>query len=202
MREKITLHSSDALIIVDVQQDFLPGGALAVPHGDEVIEPLNRYIQLFQDEGVPIYATRDWHPPNHCSFQAQGGVWPPHCIQQSSGAQWARSLRLPPQSTIISKADRPNHDAYSGFQETPLGELLKRDGVNRLFIGGLATDYCVLNTVKDGVALHYQVYVLGDAIRAVDVTAGDGERAIAEMHCLGAQFIEMADLEWSAMTPC
>lgn len=201
MQRKIGLQRGDALIIVDVQGDFLAGGALAVPCGDEVVEVLNSYITLFQNEGLPIYATRDWHPANHCSFKAQGGRWPPHCVQQSSGAQFARELLLPQQTAIISKGIYPDRDGYSGFEETALDAQLKKGRVRRLFIGGLATDYCVLSTVKDAVTLRYQVYVLSDAIRAVDVKAGDGERAITEMHGLGAEFIEIAELEWISTVP-
>lgn len=202
MQRKMALQGGDALIIVDLQNDFLPGGNLAVPHGNEVVEVLNRYIALFQNEGLPIYATRDWHPANHCSFKPQGGPWPPHCVQQSVGAQFARALRLPPQAVIISKATRPDLDAYSGFQGTMLDAKLKKGGIRRLFIGGLSTDYCVLHTVKDAVALHYQVYVLNDAIRGVNVKTGDSERAIAEMHGLGAEFIEVTELEWISTAPC
>lgn len=199
---KIVLQSGDALIIVDVQNDFMPGGSLAVKHGDEVIAPLNHYIALFQEDGLPIYAIRDWHPANHCSFTSQGGVWPPHCVQQSHGAEFAEALHLPPQTKIISTATHTDLDAYSGFQGTTLNAQLKKARIRRLFIAGLATDYCVLNTVKDALALLYQVYVLNNAIRAVDVQPGDGERAIAEMHGLGAEFIEMAELEWIAAAIC
>lgn len=202
MQHKMALQSGDALIIVDLQNDFLPGGALAVPHGGEVVEVLNRYISLFQDEGLPIYATRDWHPLNHSSFKAQGGAWPPHCVQKSEGAQFCAALHLPAQTQIISKATRPDRDAYSGFEETTLDAQLKKGWVRRLFIGGLATDYCVLSTVKDALTLRYQVYVLSDAIRAVNLKWGDGERAIAEMHGLGAEFIEVPELEWISTLPC
>lgn len=201
-QQKMALQSGDALIVVDVQSDFLPGGALAVPHGDEVVEPLNHYVAQFLNEGLPIYVTRDWHPAHHCSFMAQGGQWPPHCVQNSAGAQFARELRLPPQVVIISKATDLDRDAYSGFDGTTLDMQLKKGGVRRLFIGGLATDYCVLSTVKDALALRYQVYVLSDAIRAVDLKPGDGERAIAEMHGLGAEFINLKELEWISTVFC
>ena len=195
MTSKIKLQPGDALIVVDVQNDFLPGGSLAVPQGDEVVPLLNRYITLFQQQGLPIYATRDWHPTDHCSFQAQGGPWPPHCVQDSDGARFSSALDLPPQTTIISKATRQDQDAYSGFQETELDKRLRDAMVKRLFIGGLATDYCVLNTVKDGLASHYQVYVLKDAIRAVNVNPDDDERAVAEMRQQGAEFVELHEVE-------
>ncbi len=192
---KVELGKGDALVIVDVQRDFLPGGALAVPRGDEVVPVLNGYIRLFRDKGLPIIATRDWHPPNHCSFKEQCGPWPPHCVQGTPGAQFAPGLELPRDVIIISKATRPQEEAYSGFEGTDMDEKLKALGVKRLFVGGLATDYCVLSTVKDALKLGYRVYLLLDAIRAVDVNPGDGERAIEEMKSLGAIPITLEDLE-------
>ncbi|MEJ2653589.1 MAG: isochorismatase family protein [Gammaproteobacteria bacterium] len=182
----IELQDGDALIIVDVQNDFLPGGALAVPHGDEVVPALNRYIDLFLTKGMPIIATRDWHPVNHCSFQAQGGPWPPHCIANTPGATFAAGLKLPAEAIIISKAVALEKDAYSGFEGTELEAVLRSYGVRRLFIGGLATDYCVLNTVTDALENRYQVYVLSDAIRAVNVNPDDGPKAEQAMIDKGA----------------
>lgn len=182
-------HPGDALLIVDVQNDFLPGGSLAVPRGDEVVPVLNRYLELFASQGLPVYATRDWHPQHHCSFHAQGGPWPPHCIAKTSGAAFAAELQLPPAATIISKATSVGQDAYSGFEGTDLHVRLHAANIRRLFAGGLATDYCVLNTVRDALKLGYQVMLLGDAIRAVNVQSGDGARAEAEMLKLGAQRI-------------
>jgi len=177
----------DALLIVDVQNDFLPGGSLAVLHGDKVVPALNRYIGTFEAQGLPVYATRDWHPERHCSFRAQGGPWPPHCIAHTRGAEFAPALRLPPAATVISKATSADRDAYSGFEGTDLDQRLRATGVRRLFVGGLATDYCVLNTVRDALQLGYEVLLLTDAIRAVDVQPGDGQRAEDEMTRLGAQ---------------
>ncbi|WP_333840599.1 nicotinamidase [Pelomicrobium sp.] len=190
----LTVSSGDALIIVDVQNDFLPGGALAVPQGDRVIEPLNRAAALFEAKGLPVFATRDWHPENHCSFKPQGGPWPPHCVAGTRGAEFAPSLRLPAATVVISKATTAERDAYSGFQGTELGNELKRRGVKRVVVGGLATDYCVLNTVKDALAQGLQVLLLTDAIRAVDVKPGDGGAAQAEMERRGAVPITVADL--------
>ncbi len=178
----------DALLIVDVQNDFLPGGSLAVPDGDAVIAPLNHSIELFRRAGLPVFATRDWHPPDHCSFQARGGTWPPHCVAGSDGAAFAPDLQLPDDTVVISKATRPDKDAYSGFEDTDLAERLRAAGVKRLFVGGLATDYCVLNTVKDALQEGFEVVVLEDAIRAVNVQPDDGARAIAEMKQRGARF--------------
>ncbi|GIX26938.1 MAG: bifunctional pyrazinamidase/nicotinamidase [Burkholderiales bacterium] len=190
----VTVSPGDALIVVDVQNDFLPGGALAVPQGDQVIEPLNRAAVLFEAKGLPVFATRDWHPENHCSFKAQGGPWPPHCVAGTRGAEFAPGLRLPASAVVISKATTPERDAYSGFQGTELAELLRRRGVKRVVVGGLATDYCVLNTVKDALTQGFQVLLLTDAIRAVDVKPGDGEAARTEMERAGAVPITVADL--------
>lgn len=184
----------DALVVVDVQNDFLPGGSLAVPRGDEVVPPLNRCLSLFSQKSLPVYASRDWHPPDHCSFRAQGGPWPPHCMADTYGAEFASNLDLPADAVIISKADTPEKDAYSAFEGTDLGLCLKAVDVRRLFVGGLATDYCVLNTVKDALALGYGVVLLADAVRAVEVTPGDGEKAMMEMRTLGAHIARSTDL--------
>jgi nicotinamidase/pyrazinamidase len=196
MSSKQYLSSGDALIIVDVQNDFLPGGALAVPDGDAVLPLLNSYIAAFQKHELPIYATRDWHTPDHCSFQAQGGIWPPHCVAGTLGADFAPQLKLPEadQFVIISKATQPDKDAYSGFQETDLAEWLHKERVRRLFIGGLATDYCVLNTVRDALTHGFKVILLEDAIRPVNRQPDDGVKAIQEMHQRGAVSANLAEL--------
>ncbi len=190
----VRLKPGDALVIVDVQNDFLPGGALAVPHGDEVVPVLNEYIHRFRHKGLPIVATRDWHPPDHCSFQERGGPWPPHCVQGTPGADFAPGLELPENALIISKATEPDQEAYSGFQGTDLDRRLREMGVRRLFVGGLATDYCVKQTVLDALRLGYTVYLLTDAIRAVDVHPGDGDAAIDEMLRAGALPLTLSDL--------
>jgi len=195
MTAAISPRPGDALIVVDVQNDFLPGGALAVPAGDEVVPVLNRYLQRFQARGLPVYATRDWHPPDHCSFRDQGGPWPPHCVAGSPGAEFAADLALPEDAVVISKATAPDREAYSGFQDTDLAGRLRAQGVRRLFVGGLATDYCVLNTVRDALAAGFEVVLLEDAVRAVDLHPGDGERALEEMRDQGARVIRLADLE-------
>lgn len=194
MAEAIRPRAGDALILVDVQLDFLPGGSLAVPRGDEVVPALNRYIAVFRGLTFPVVATRDWHPPDHCSFKAQGGPWPPHCVAGSDGARFAALLDLPCEGRIVSKATTRDKDAYSGFEGTDLDEWLKHAGVSRLFVGGLATDYCVLNTVRDALRLGYATFLLLDAVRAVDVAPGDGARAIDEMRRLGAIPIEFGSL--------
>jgi len=190
----LSLQAGDALLIVDLQNDFLPCGSLAVPQGDAVIAPLARTIALFTAAGLPVYATRDWHPPDHCSFSDRGGPWPPHCIAGTPGAEIAAALPLPADAVIIDKATTPDQDAYSGFEGTDLAERLRAAGVRRLFVGGLATDYCVLNTVRDALAAGFEVVLLGDAVRAVDVKPGDGERALAEMQAGGARLADSGRL--------
>ncbi len=192
--DRLIPGAGDALLVVDVQNDFLPGGSLAVPRGDEVVPVLNRCLSLFSEKELPIYASRDWHPTDHCSFKAQGGPWPPHCVADTYGAEFAGNLDLPADAVIISKADTPERDAYSAFGGTDLGLCLKAVNVKRLFVGGLATDYCVLQTVKDARALGYDVVLLTDAVRPVEATPGDGEKALAEMRQDGARFAVSADL--------
>ena len=177
----------DALLIVDVQQDFLPGGALPVPGGDAVVAPLNRYIDAFERQGLPVLATRDWHPPDHCSFAAQGGEWPPHCVAGTPGAAFATGLRLPASAVVVSKARDPDADAYSAFQGTTLTTRLRDLGVRRVFVGGLATDYCVRATVLDAIAAGFEAVVFADAVRAVELQPGDGARALADMAQRGAR---------------
>ena len=191
---KIGLQAGDALILVDVQNDFLPGGSLAVPAGNEVIPVLNRYLTLFRSHGLPVFATRDWHPPDHCSFQRQGGPWPPHCIAATQGAAFPASLHLPADTFVISKATAREKDAYSGFDNTELDSLLKSAGAERVFIGGLATEYCVFNTVRDALRYHYATFVLEDAIRAIDTSRNHGG-ASEQMKTLGAIPIHLEMLD-------
>jgi nicotinamidase/pyrazinamidase len=181
----------DALVLVDVQNDFCPGGALAVPDGDRVVPVLNRYAERFAACGAAVFASRDWHPARTTHFAAFGGAWPPHCVQETAGAALHAALRLPPGAQIVSKGTGPEEDAYSCFQAraadgTDFAALLARGGVRRLFVGGLATDYCVRATALDARRAGLEVVVLEDAVRAVDVAPGDGERALAEMTAAGA----------------
>lgn len=177
----------DALIVVDAQVDFLPGGSLAVPGGDEVVPVLNRCIELFHARELPVYFARDWHPADHVSFREQGGSWPPHCVQETGGAAFAPGLDRDREDQVISKADNLEQDSYSGFEETDLKVRLRYQQIRRVFVGGLATDYCVLNTVRDALKEGFEAVLLVDAIRAVDVKPGDGERAVREMIGLGAR---------------
>ena len=179
-------QDGDALLVVDVQNDFLPGGWLGVPGGDAVVAPLREWIARFAAAGRPVFATRDWHPPDHCSFAAQGGPWPPHCIAGTGGAAFAPGLGLPATAQVIDKATSSAADAYSGFAGTDLDARLHAAGISRLVVGGLATDYCVLNTVLDARRLGYDVLLLPAALRAVDVQPGDGARALAAMMAAGA----------------
>lgn len=186
--------AGDALIVVDLQNDFLPGGRLAVPHGDEVLPVINHYIHRFLAKGLPIFFSRDWHPANHCSFRTQGGPWPVHCVAGSAGAAFAGELYRVESAAIISKATQRDTEAYSAFSGTTLAERLRQAACRRLFIGGLATDYCVLQTVRDAIAHGLLPVVLRDAVRAVNLRPGDGERAMAEMRALGARFAGPEDL--------
>jgi nicotinamidase/pyrazinamidase len=191
----LEVRPKDALLVVDVQKDFLPGGNLAVPNGGAVVPRLNQYIERFNRRNLCIVATRDWHPTDHCSFAARGGPWPPHCIAGTEGAQFADDLELPEQALVISKATQTEKDAYSGFEDTELGVKLRDMGVKRVFVGGLATDYCVRNTVLDAIKLGFEAIVLEDAIRAVNADPEDGAKAEAEMKHAGAQFITLDVLQ-------
>jgi len=190
----VDLKHGDALSVTDVQNDFLPGGALGVLEGDKIMPPLNRAIAVFKKINLPTYFTRDWHPPDHCSFQDQGGPWPPHCVQYTSGAEFSTKLEIPEGSIIISKGTEKESEQYSTWEGRDAegnteSVLMKKLGIRRVFIAGLATDYCVLNSVKDALGEGYEVYVLTDAIRAVNVNPGDGEKALNEMIGLGAKLI-------------
>lgn len=181
-----TLQPTDALLLVDVQNDFLPAGALGIPGADAIVPILNEYLRHFARRHLPIFASRDWHPENHCSFHEQGGRWPAHCVAHTLGAAFAPDLQLPPLAITISKGTTPEREALSAFAGTDLATQLRARGVRRLFIGGLATDYCVLHTVCDGLRRDFRVHLLTDAIRAVDLSRGDGELAVAEMQRCGA----------------
>lgn len=190
----IVLNHGDALIIVDVQKDFLPGGNLAVPNGDAVLAPLNRYQAMFVARNLPIFLSGDCHPPNHCSFKAQGGPWPPHCVANTPGAAFAKKLDMPTSAAVVRKGQEAERDVYSAFDGTDLAERLSNRDVRRLFVGGLATDYCVLHTTRDALNLGFETFLLRDAIRAVNVRPGDRKKAEAEMTELGAEPLQLEDL--------
>lgn len=194
MVSQIRLSANDALIIVDVQKDFLEQGSLPVPDSNRIVPVLNSYVEKFDGYGLPIFATRDWHPLKHCSFLEQGGIWPEHCVQYTEGAAFARDLNLPQEAVVISKGTALEEDAYSGFQGTNLDQQLKALNTKRLFIGGLALDVCVLNTVMDAVINGYDVFVLEDASQAVNVKPDDGDKAVEEMQNAGVRFTSLAQL--------
>lgn len=178
----------DALLVVDVQNDFV-SGSLAVPGGAEAIAPLTAAMAAFAAAGRPIVLSRDWHPADHRSFVQQGGPWPPHCVAGTSGADFVPGLVLPPDPILVCKATRRDAEAYSAFDGTKLDRELRERGVKRVVVGGIATDYCVLQTVLDARRLGYEAVVLTDAIRAVDANPGDGRRALAKMREAGASLV-------------
>jgi nicotinamidase/pyrazinamidase len=182
-------NPKQALLVVDVQNDFCPGGTLAVAHGDEVVEPLNRQIDKFLERGAPVYKSRDWHPAKTKHFTEFGGTWPIHCVQNTRGAEFHPALRDDPRIKVISKG-LGDKDCYSAFDETDLAEQLHRQGVEEVVVGGLATDYCVKNSVLDAIKNGFGVKALKNAMRAVDLHPGDGERAIEEMRAAGAEIID------------
>jgi nicotinamidase/pyrazinamidase len=183
--------AGDALLLVDLQNDFCPGGSLAVAEGDRVMPVLNAWAAAAHAAQVPIFVTRDWHPPRTTHFQRFGGVWPPHCVMHTRGAEFHPDLHLPPDVTLVSKGMGDDEDAYSAFQArdetgTLLDVLLKRHGVRHLHVGGLATDYCVRSSALDAIAGGYRVTLILDGMRAVNLQPDDGDRALQEMASAGA----------------
>jgi nicotinamidase/pyrazinamidase len=189
----LTIDKTTALVVVDVQNDFCPGGALAVTDGDKVIPVLNKYIARFRKARAAMIFTRDWHPADHSSFKEQGGPWPPHCVQNSKGAEFHSNLNVPPEGEIVSKGDKKD-EAYSAFQGTDLATKLHQRGIKRLLVGGLATDYCVKETVLDGLRYGFEMFHLDDASRGVNINLGDCEGALREMQEEGATRITLRDL--------
>lgn len=181
-------NTRQALIVVDVQNDFCPGGTLAVSHGDEVVAPLNKLIDEFLERGDPVFKSRDWHPPTTKHFAAHGGAWPEHCVQNTKGAEFHPALRDDPRIKIISKG-LGDTDCYSAFDETNLASQLYKEGVKEVVVGGLATDYCVKNTVLDAIHKGFKVKAVENAMRAVDRQPGDSEKAIEEMRAAGAEIV-------------
>jgi nicotinamidase/pyrazinamidase len=171
---------------VDVQNDFCPGGSLAVAEGDQVVPILNIWIAEAVKTGVPVFASRDWHPANHVSFTHRGGPWPPHCVQDTSGAEFHADLNFPPDVRVITKADDPEVDAYSAFGGTDLAKQLRDAGVNRVWIGGLTQDYCVRETTIDAIREGFEVHVILDGTRAVNASPNDGQRAVDDIKRAGA----------------
>jgi nicotinamidase/pyrazinamidase len=177
-----------ALIVVDVQNDFCPGGSLAVEHGDEVVGPLNRLIEEFLSRGEPVYKSRDWHPADTKHFEAYGGTWPVHCVQGTRGAEFHPELSRDPRVRIVSKGEG-DEDNYSAFDGTTLADSLRAEGVSEVWVGGLATDFCVKQTVLDALREGFPVKAVSDAMRPVEVNPGDGARAVEEMRRAGAEIV-------------
>jgi nicotinamidase/pyrazinamidase len=176
---------AEALLVIDFQNDFTPGGALAVPHGDEIAGRVNELAA--DDRFELVLATRDWHPPNHGSFEEQGGPWPVHCVQGTDGAELHPALERAKVDVVVDKGQDPETEGYSGFEGTDLERLLRERGIDRVTIVGLATDYCVKNTALDALRAGFDVDVDSSAVRGVDVESGDSERALDELRDAGAR---------------
>lgn len=192
--EPLTVGPHDALVVVDPQNDFLPGGSLAVAEGNRIFAPINRVMPLFSY----VVATRDWHPPHHKYFAQHGGPWPFHCLQDTPGAEFSPKLETGRVHEIISKGIHPETDGYSGFAHTDLASRLRDRGVKRVFVSGLATDYCVKATALEAKALGFETVVLQDAIAAVNVNPGDERAALDEMAAAGVAFASSEDLRAAA----
>lgn len=187
--ENMTNVKKKALIVVDVQNDFCPGGSLAVVNGDKVVAPLNKLMNEFLERGEPVFKTRDWHPAKTKHFKAYGGTWPVHCVQGTRGAEFHPDLLDDPRITIISKGTDESADGYSGFDGTSLARLLREEKVDEVWVGGLATDYCVKHTVLDARREDFEVKALADAMRPVNEDPQDGAEAIEEMREAGAEIV-------------
>lgn len=194
------MDETSALLVVDMQIDFCPGGSLAVDGGDTIIPVINRYMALFGSRGLTVFATRDWHLPVTRHFRDYGGLWPSHCIQGSPGARFHPDLKLPDDVTILSKGMDPTRDDYSSFHATlesglPLSEELGNRGITDIYICGLATDYCIRETALDAMEAGFSVTVLRDAVRGVDRAEGDSDRALAEIARTGGRLADLAAIE-------
>ncbi len=184
------LEDGDALLIVDVQNDFCPGGALEIDDGDAVVPVLNRWIRAATSRDLSVYASRDWHPAEHPSFEDQGGDWPPHCIQDTDGARFHPDLELPDSVVKVTKGVRFDQDQYSVLDQTGFADRLRRDGVKRLFVGGLALDVCVRASVLQARKEGFEVVLVRDATRPV--TPEGGEKAVREMEDVDVRVLEGA----------
>lgn len=188
-----------ALLIVDMQNDFCPGGALGIKDGDKIIPAINKYIKIFSEKKLPVFASRDWHPKKTQHFKEFGGVWPRHCIQNSKGAEFHPKLKLPKEAILLYKGMDPEKESYSVFQAQEQNgmsflNLLKIWGVEEIYIGGLAADYCVKFSAIDALKERFKVKLLVDAIRGVNLKPEDSESAIREMVGSGAKKINLKRL--------
>lgn len=189
-----------ALLVVDIQNDFCPGGALGIAAGDKIIPVVNKYIKIFSQNKLPIFISRDWHPAKSAHFKKFGGVWPRHCVQNTKGASFHPKLKIPPEAIIISKGIDPEEDSYSAFQAQDasgqsLGDLLKIFGVEEIYIAGLATDYCVKYSAIDALKSGFKVKVLKDAIAGVNLKPTDSKEALLQIKARGGREIDLDELE-------
>lgn len=189
--EQLEFIPHDTLIVVDMQNDFFEGGSLPVPGAKKIVPRLNQYLRHFAALDLPVFATRCWHPPGHCSFIGQGGAWPAHCVAGTHGAEFYPDLKLPLGCPVISKGHLIDRDAYSAYAGTELDSLLREKGVRRVFVAGVATDYCVKHTVMDVLKHGLPAFVLSDAIAAVNQSPEDAQHAIREMRHAGAVLIDI-----------
>jgi len=187
MEPKDLLREGDALLVVHVQIDFCPGGALPAPEGDRVVPVLNRWIEAAQELGLPVYASRDWHPQRHASFRSEGGEWPPHCLQDSEGAKFHPELRLPPDVVKVTSGVRFDFDQYSAFKETGFAMLLRKDKVRRLWIGGLVLEYCVMESALGAREEGFEVGVIKEGTRSLTHEGEDA--AIRRLREAGVEIV-------------
>ena len=180
-------------MVVDVQNDFCPGGALAVPGGDSVVPILNKVISAFAAADLPNVITRDWHPANHSSIKAHGGAWRPHCVEGTPGAEIHRGIRRPPGSVLVSKGTAPDKEAYSGFQGTDLAERLRRLGTKEVYLGGLTIEYCVRTTAEDALREGFATHVILDCVKGLEIHQGDSAAALREMERAGVSKLKSSD---------
>ncbi len=194
------MRNRSALVIVDLQNDFCPGGSLPVPGGDAIVPVVNRYLDLFRAAGIPVFFTMDWHPQKTVHFKRFGGSWPPHCVQGTDGARFHPGLKVPDDAVIMTKGESPEEDSYSGFdghgpEGVSLEGALQDRSITHIYIGGLATDYCVRATALDGIKKGFMVTVLLDAIKGVELKPGDSDKALEEMMARGADTSTIDEIE-------
>lgn len=184
------LREHDALLVVDPQIDFFPGGALPVADGGAILPTVNQALRMFSEAGRPIFVTRDWHPADHCSFTTQGGPWPEHCVKGTAGAELHPGLELPPIFSVVQKATTSDREAYSDFEGTHLDEVLRAHEITRVVVCGLALEYCIRAACLDAVKAGFDAALLLDGTRAVEVKPGDGERTLDELRAAGVEILE------------